>query len=116
MTQENKRAFWPNGKDWAIIVLAVVALVQGWLLTRSESPPADPAAAEVVVEDMVLDSPRNKNLIVALSGPLGQDRVGEALPNATAAIDPAIPGDWSFINPYTLRFSSNQTFQPRTRY
>ncbi|MFW5837879.1 MAG: MG2 domain-containing protein, partial [Desulfovibrionaceae bacterium] len=116
MTQGKKRAFWPKGKDWAIIVLAVVALVQGWLLTRSESPPAGPAAQEVAVEDLVLDSPRNKNLLVALSGPLGQDRVGETLPNATAAIDPDIPGDWSFINPYTLRFSSNQTFQPRTRY
>ncbi|MGE4555682.1 MAG: alpha-2-macroglobulin [Desulfovibrionaceae bacterium] len=119
MTQESGGKFKPKGKDWAIIVLAAAVLVQGYLLVRGgrgfSRDAAAPAASTVVVKELILDSPKNQHLLAALSEPLGANRTG-ALPDDAGAIEPALPGAWSFLNPYTLMFSSNETFQPRTRY
>jgi hypothetical protein len=115
MTQESGGKFKPKGKDWIIIVLAAAVALQGYLLVRNGQNASPTADKTVVVKELVLDSPKNQHVLAALSEPLGANRTG-ALPDDAGAIDPAIPGSWSFLNPYTLMFSSNETFQPKTRY
>lgn len=117
-------------KNWLIAALAVIALGEFVLLARQPAlPPAAPtepagqvapgpqAALDAVrVAGLAMDPERGRYLLAAFDRPVGASKEGASPLADPAAIEPAVPGRWTWISPYMLRFEPKDGFAPATVY
>ncbi len=95
-------------KNIIIILLAVVVAIQFILLLPGPAEKEKDGGNKVSVSETSFDNERNQFLVVSFDRPLGQDRTGSPLEPAPATISPETRGQWSWINPYGLKFTAEQ--------
>ncbi|MYL83196.1 alpha-2-macroglobulin family protein [Desulfovibrio aerotolerans] len=117
-------------KNWLIAALAVIALGEFALLARQPAPPpaasseptgqvapAPQAALDAVrVAGLAMDPERGRYLLAAFDRPVGAAKEGASPAADPAVIEPPIPGRWTWISPYMLRFEPKDGFAQATVY
>jgi uncharacterized protein YfaS (alpha-2-macroglobulin family) len=120
-----------NGKNLALVMVSLIALVEFFLLvgrpapsvpeatSRPETPvataPSAPGEA-VRVAGLALDPERGRYLLVAFDRPAAEAREGQSPAADPATIAPAVPGKWTWLSPFMLRFEAKDGFAPATEY
>jgi len=118
----------PWYKDWKIqliVVLAVVVVAQFVTLTGMRPPapspavsPAPTAAApdDVTVAGMSMEAEQGRALLIAFDHPVAGVTAGSRPAKEPAAISPSVPGTWTWINPFMLRFEPSEPFASAKNY
>ena len=140
MTEPQSDGWLRNGKNIVILALCIIALAEFVLLVQRHVPPVSEvpgqtrpqqqvasqpsaqaptssATAEGVrVVGLAMDPERGRYLLLAFDRPVLGAKDG-AVPTADpAAIEPAVPGKWTWISPYMLRFEAKDGFAQATQY
>lgn len=136
MTESQSGGWLRNGKNLVILILCIIALAEFVLLVRTPSPvekipgqgggqnvtaptaqPPSPAQAEAVrVAGLAMDPERGRYLLLAFDRPVLGARDGAVPAADPAAFAPPVPGKWTWISPYMLRFEAKDGFAQATRY
>ncbi|QAZ66995.1 alpha-2-macroglobulin [Solidesulfovibrio carbinolicus] len=122
-------------KNWLIAILFCIAAGEFVLLARAPAPapeppapqapatvqsPAQPAAPQnldaVRVAGLAMDPERGRYLLAAFDRPVTGAREGASPAADPAAIEPALPGRWTWVSPYMLRFEPKDGFAQATVY
>ncbi|WP_320007500.1 MG2 domain-containing protein [Maridesulfovibrio sp.] len=106
-------------KNIIIALLLMLCIIQaaGLLKNKYDSVSARISSGEgVKVTDVSLDSQGYSQLLLAFDMPIGPEESSLALKKAPATITPEVKGEWSWINPYALRFTADPAFQADTRF
>ncbi len=137
MTEPHSGGWLKNGKNLVILALCIIALAEFALLVRPSSPPVaqapeqgasrhksasapqpavSPATDAVRVAGLAMDPERGRYLLLAFDRPVLGAKDGAAPTASPAVIEPTIPGKWTWISPYMLRFEAKDGFAQATRY
>ncbi|MHC1789783.1 alpha-2-macroglobulin family protein [Solidesulfovibrio sp.] len=117
-------------KNWLIILLALIAVGEFALLVGTPGPqppvPAQPAAevaptpqaaADAVrVAAVAMDPERGRYLLAAFDRPVPTAREGTSPAVDPAVIEPPVPGRWTWVSPFMLRFEPRDGFAQATVY
>lgn len=139
MSDDNGKNVKELGKNFLIVVLALVVAVQAALLfsqSRSEfmekgpaayeknetisEKPEDttaPVAEQIAVEEAVLDSARGTFALVAFDQPVvAKSAIGTRPDKEPGTFSPRIRGDWRWVSPFMLRFDAAGRFDRYKSY
>ncbi len=139
MSDDNGKNVKELGKNFLIVVLALVVAVQAALLfsqsrsefmekgpaayekneTVSEKPKdtAAPVAEQIAVEEAVLDSARGTFALVAFDQPVvAKSAIGSKPDKEPGTFSPQIRGDWKWVSPFMLRFDAAGRFDRNKSY
>lgn len=110
-----------NGKNIALLVVCLIALVEAVLLVRRPAPPSGPAvtpAAEqtVSVAGLAMDPSKGRYLLLAFDHPVAGARKGLSPTADPASFAPAVAGKWTWLSPYMLRFVAKDGFTQAKEY
>ena len=117
-----------NGKNLALVVLGLIAVVEGILLARRPAPMtpgqdgapavASPAAGATTVRvaGLAMDPGKGRYLLLAFDRPVTTAKEGQSPLAAPAAIAPAVTGKWTWVSPYMLRFEAKDGFTQAVEY
>ena len=108
-----------NGKNIALVVVCLIAVIEAILLIRRSAPPTSgPAAAAqaVRVAGVAMDPGKGHYLLLAFDRPVAGAREGRAPAAAPATFTPAITGKWTWVSPYMLRFTAQDGFTQAREY
>ena len=119
-------------KNWLIAVLVVIAAGEFFLLNRAptspapaptetapaaKATPASPVSLDAVrVAGLAMDPERGRYLLAAFDRPVAGAREGASPAADPASIEPPIPGRWTWVSPYMLRFEPTDGFAQATTY
>ncbi|NCC24676.1 MAG: hypothetical protein EOM25_05655, partial [Deltaproteobacteria bacterium] len=121
--QDNNSLSWfADGRNLLIVILALVATFQAfWIFHQRpersipdiEKPnamihagPERSPTQEVAVVGVTVEPELRRYILLAFDKPVGEDHVGQIPNRIPAEFSPAVPGTWTWISPFALRFDA----------
>jgi len=132
MNQTHPDSWRNNWKNIVIIALIIIALGEFVLLVRRPAPESPTTTSttqnqagtsdskqpgeSLRVVGLAMDPERGRYLLAAFDRPVIGAKEGSSPVNDPAVIEPAIPGKWTWLSPYMLRFEPKDGFAQTTTY